>query len=248
MNRLAVSGVSFTYRRSFWRSFTGSHRSVIGPIELLLDHGFYALVGPNGSGKTSLMKLLAGILLPDEGRIVVHKGDQKEEHPWIKQYVGYVPQLISVYEQMRVKEYLTYIAKLKLVSDESIHRSITEALKSVRLTEEATRRIEQLSAGQRRRLMIAQALLGPSHILLLDEPFTGLDIEEREQILQLLSSLAADRIIIAAHHLLDMKNPPFRELISMREGRIIDRIAMKEVLRQGTLEDYYFSIQSSANW
>ncbi len=166
--------------------------------------GATAILGPNGSGKTTLLRLLATLTQPETGSIRVDVLDPTVpvERTAIRRRLGYVAQSNGLPDRMRVSEFCDYVGALKEIGPDRLRRRWSAwALDRVGLTGVAGDRIRTLSGGMRRRLAIAQALLGGPDLLVLDEPLASLDAEQRGEITGLLAMLAADaNIIVATHH------------------------------------------------
>ena len=178
----------------------------LSDINLEINTGMFGLLGPNGAGKTTLLRILATLLTPSRGRVTVDGFDVADAHQkWaVKQVLGYLPQELGLYPGLTVSEFLDYIATLKnlhhpLVRAEAVDRVIQLAgLRSV-----AYQRIQSLSGGMKRRVGIAQALLGTPKLLIVDEPTVGLDPEERVRFRTLLARLAADCVVILSTHIVE---------------------------------------------
>ncbi len=183
---ISMTGVS--------RSF-GELRAVNG-VDLTLGRGeIYGLVGPDGAGKTTLMRLLAGALAPDSGSIRVMGLDVANEPDRIRERVGYMPQLFGLYADLTVYENLRFFAMLFGVKKRREER-IEELLEFVRLTEFRNRRADNLSGGMYKKLAIACSILHRPDLLLLDEPTNGVDPVSRRDLWALLFSLAADGVAV----------------------------------------------------
>ncbi|PID82528.1 MAG: multidrug ABC transporter ATP-binding protein [Clostridiales bacterium] len=157
-------------------------------VSLDIDSGIFGLVGPNGAGKTTLMKCILG-LYSYSGEIEYDKGSM----------LGYLPQSFDVLRELKVKEALEYLSALKKVPFSDVDR----VLDFVSMKEEKNKKMKHLSGGMRRRIGIAQAILGSPKILVIDEPTAGLDPEERIRFRNILSALSKDMIIIVSTHIIE---------------------------------------------
>jgi len=166
--------------------------------------GATAVLGPNGSGKTTLLRILATLTQPQVGSIRVELLNPSVplERTAIRRRLGYVAQSDGLPGRMRVSEFCDYIGALKEIGPDRLRRRWSAwALDRVGLTDVSGDRIRTLSGGMKRRLSIAQALLGGPDLLVLDEPLASLDAEQRGEIAGLLAQLAANaNIIVATHH------------------------------------------------
>jgi ABC-2 type transport system ATP-binding protein len=172
-------------------------------VSLRLDRGIIGLLGPNGAGKTTLLSILATVASPDSGRLTVLGFDPAEpaQRLEIRRRLGYLPQDLGYHRHFTVAAFLDYVAILKEITDSRTrHAEVARALAAVGLTERAGHRIRTLSGGMRRRLGLAQALLGGPDLLVLDEPVSGLDPEQRLRFRELLSRLPGDPVVLLATH------------------------------------------------
>lgn len=173
---------------------------VLNDICLHIPVGMYGLLGENGAGKTTLMRILSTILEPTSGNIKMNNIDIKDKRN-IREIIGYLPQEFSVYPNMSVYSALDYLGILAELPKKVRRERINHLLKQVNLEQEKNKRFKNLSGGMKRRFGIAQALLNNPKVLIIDEPTAGLDPEERLRFYNLLSELAADRIILLSTHI-----------------------------------------------
>ena len=166
--------------------------AALADLDLELAPGITGLLGPNGAGKTTLIRILATLLAPSAGEVRVNgwraanPGDRVE----IRRRLGYLPQDLGLYPRFTVFEFVDYLAILKELDDPADrHRRVRAALAAVELEDLAGRKIRTLSGGMRRRVGIAQAIVADPQLLLLDEPTTGLDPEQRMRFRQLIAGL-----------------------------------------------------------
>jgi ABC-2 type transport system ATP-binding protein len=172
-------------------------------VSLRLDRGIIGLLGPNGAGKTTLLSILATVASPDSGRLSVLGFDPAEpaERLEIRRRLGFLPQDLGYHRHFTVAAFLDYVAILKEITDSRArHAEVARVLAAVDLTGRAGHRIRTLSGGMRRRLGLAQALLGAPDLLVLDEPVSGLDPEQRLRFRELLSRLPGDPVVLLATH------------------------------------------------
>lgn len=170
------------------------------PGRLTLERGVTLLVGPNGSGKSTLLEMLSTAAMPDEGEIWYRDRRVMEDLAGIRGMIGYLPADFQPYSHMTPRRFLQYMAVLKGV-DPGIE--VEEKLARTDLVPVCDIKIAKLSEGMKRRLGIAQALLGSPEVLLLDEPLTYLDGVERRKMIEFLTQYARGRTVVAASHELD---------------------------------------------
>jgi len=171
-------------------------------IDINIKRGMFGLLGKNGAGKTTLIKILATVLKYDSGEIKMC-GYNLANDKYVRGYIGYLPQELIMYEDMLVYDMLEYLCILSEIDKDKRDSEIIEKLEMVNLLEKKTTKIKELSGGMKRRLGIAQALLGDPLILLFDEPTTGLDPEERIRVRRILTELAEERIVIVSTHIVE---------------------------------------------
>lgn len=206
-------------------------------VTLEIGAGMFGLLGPNGAGKTTLMSILATLAKPTSGSVHVDGWDVSDhEQQWlIKSILGYLPQEPGLYPELTGREFLQYMATLKGFHDRGERRAEAQRLlEAVGLQEYADRRTKTLSGGMRRRLGIAQALIGDPNLLIVDEPTAGLDPAERVRFRTLLSNIAADRIVILSTHIVEDVAATSNDLAVLNQGRLLFRGSPAELTRHAT--------------
>jgi ABC-2 type transport system ATP-binding protein len=182
-------------------------RSALGVTDLVLRPGIVGLLGPNGAGKTTMLRLLASTLPPTTGRITVAGHEVTGTHAErtaARRAIGYLPQEVTFPRGMTAFGFLDYVAVLKeWNATDTRHREVQRVLGLVHLAERATTKVARLSGGQRRRLAVAQALMGDPRLVILDEPTTGLDPEQRASLRGILSGLLGT-VLLATHQTEDV--------------------------------------------
>ncbi len=172
-------------------------------------------LGPNGAGKTTTMRLILGYLLPTEGKVSINNLNPLKNRVEVLKQIGYLPENNPLYQEMKVQEYLEFIAKIKEATN------ISEIVSRVGLQEVMSKKIEELSRGYKQRVGLAAALLGDPEILILDEPTSGLDPLEQEKIKDLIESLARKKTIIFSTHILSEAEAIATKLIIINQGKIL---------------------------
>ena len=178
-------------------------RAALKNVSVTIHSGMYGLLGRNGAGKTSLMRILATLSAPSSGEISMNDISIKETAK-IREIVGYLPQDFSFYRNMSVYGAMDYLGLLSNIPDKIRKKRISALLEQVNLKENVRTKVKALSGGMKRRLGIAQALLHDPQILIVDEPTAGLDPEERIRFRNLLSEFAEDRIVMLSTHILSL--------------------------------------------
>jgi ABC-type multidrug transport system ATPase subunit len=228
------------------KTYRGGVKALNG-ISLDIGMGMFGLVGPNGAGKTTLMRILAGLLRPSSGRVVAFGHDMSNSSGRMaaKANLGYLPQELGLYPNLNAYEFLDYMAILKGVTDSSERKQqIDDLLEKVRLTDVAKRRLKTYSGGMKRRIGIAQALLGNPRLLIVDEPTAGLDPEERVRFRNLLADMALERTIILSTHIVEDISQSCNDLAVMRDGQVLFRGSPSNLIEQA--RGHVWMITSSA--
>jgi len=190
-------------------------------------------LGPNGAGKSTTMKLLTGFLAPTSGTALINGHDLRTEPLACRQAIGYLPEELPLYLDMRVDAYLDHVARLKGVAPARRRAEVVEAIESAHLTANAKRHIRKLSKGNRQRVGLAQALLGRPPILILDEPTSGLDPSQVENFRALVARLAPDHAILLSTHILSEVEATCSRVVFILGGRTIADESI-ETLRRRT--------------
>lgn len=187
-------------------------------ISFCVGSGVFGLLGHNGAGKTTLMKALVTVLSPSAGTIRVCGFDSRKQGNEIRERIGYLPQELAMYPSLSVFDFVNYMAELKGIHDK---KAVNEVLEQVEMLEFSKRKIKQLSGGMKRRVGIAQALIGNPQILVVDEPTAGLDPEERVRFRGLLSRYAREgRTVLLSTHIVEDVHQLCGELAVLRKGRL----------------------------
>jgi ABC-2 type transport system ATP-binding protein len=180
----------------------GRTRALDG-VSLDLATGVTGLLGPNGAGKTTLLRILATVLAPDRGDVTIlgHDPGRPEGRLAVRRVLGYVPQEPGYHRNFTAFEFVDYVAILKEMTDRRArHDDVRRVLDLVGLTSVMHTRIRKLSGGMRRRIVIAQALLGEPRVLVLDEPTAGLDPEQRLRFREVVSQVAESHTVLLSTH------------------------------------------------
>ena len=207
------------------KTYRGRVRA-LNSVSLTIGTGMFGLVGPNGAGKTTLMRILAGLLRPSSGsaRVFGHDLATHDGRQAAKMHLGYLPQELGLYPNLNAYEFLDYMAILKGITDRGERqRQIADLIDQVRLTDDASRRLKTYSGGMKRRIGVAQALLGSPRLLIVDEPTAGLDPEERVRLRNLLADMASERTIILSTHIVEDISQSCNDLAVMRGGSVVFR-------------------------
>jgi ABC-type multidrug transport system ATPase subunit len=173
-------------------------------LNLEIPNGMFGLLGPNGAGKSTLMRILVTLMKPSSGKVTINGTlDLAKNRREIRSMLGYLPQDFSFFSKLKTYEFLDYAARLAGMKNGATRRTAVELmLEEVGLFEARDRNANKLSGGMKRRLGIAQALINDPKIIIVDEPTTGLDPEERIRFRNLLSTISTrDVTIILSTHI-----------------------------------------------
>ncbi len=192
-------------------------------VTLNIATGMFGLLGPNGAGKSTLMKILATLETPTSGNVFIDGADIHSQRRQIRASLGYLPQFFGVYPQLTGAEFLSYIGRLNGVPARRLHNTVLQMLENVGLAEARDRKAKTYSGGMLRRLGIAQALIGNPRLLIVDEPTTGLDPEERIRFRNLLTEISRDKIIILSTHIVGDISSTCEDLAILAKGRVAYR-------------------------
>ena len=190
------------------------------------------LLGHNGAGKTTIMKMVTGFLEPDQGTISVAGLDISEHRSTIQAKIGYLPENCPVYLEMTVIDYLEYAAGLKGMTGTDCISGVRYAIEKTELAEKATQTINTLSRGYRQRVGVAQAILTQPEVLILDEPTNGLDPSQILHMRDLITELSKHSTVIISTHILQEVQVLCDRVLILRDGRMALDSTLKD-LNQG---------------
>src|ERR1700677_431709 len=207
----------------------GKVRAVDGIDLAVYPKEVYGLLGPNGSGKTTTLSMLAGILRPDSGQVRV--AGIPVTHSAARARLGLVPQEIALYPQMTAAENLAFFGRMQGMTGKTLRTRVDEVLEIVDLTARAKQRVERLSSGMKRRVNIAVALVHSPDLLIMDEPTVGVDPQSRNAILDQVNALAAagTAVIFASHYMEEVQRLCNRIAI-IDAGKILATGTVRELL------------------
>ena len=192
-------------------------------VSLKIGSGMFGLLGPNGAGKTTLMRILTTLMNPSDGWVFVDGLDIRKSRREIREMLGYLPQDFSTFSKLTAIEFLDYSARLAGLSNRRKRmNAIEKMLENVGLYEARDRQANKLSGGMKRRLGIAQALIGDPKIIVVDEPTTGLDPEERIRFRNLLADMSReDVIIILSTHIVGDISSTCQDMAMLHNGEVV---------------------------
>ncbi len=193
-------------------------------VSLDLKPGLFGLLGPNGVGKSTLMRTLATLQKPDSGVITFNGQDIVKNPDIVRRQLGYLPQDFGVYPRMSAEALLNHIGILKGLSNKKEREAqVHQLLHNVNLFKFKTASVATFSGGMRQRFGVAQAMLGDPKILIVDEPTAGLDPFERQRFLDLLSEAGEEKIIILSTHIIEDIRDLCPDMAILGEGELVAR-------------------------
>jgi len=235
------------------KRFAGT--TAVDHLDLTIPQGeCHALLGPNGAGKTTTLRIVAGLVRPDEGSVSVLGHDVATDAAGAKRELAFLPDDPLVYDKLTALEYLEFVAGLwSLAADEAGHRA-EELLRWLDLWPQAHQRAESYSRGMRQKLALAGALIHAPRLLILDEPLTGLDAAAARQVKDLLvARVRAGCTIVLTTHILEIAERLAERISIIQRGRIIAQGSLDALRAQAertgsgsTLEDVFLQLTSSA--
>lgn len=179
------------------------------------------LLGHNGAGKTTIMKMISGYLEPDQGTAVVDGIDLTQEPSRVQQGLGYLPENLPVYPEMTVADYLDYVADLKGLKNPIKISELKRVITATAINAKLLAPIATLSRGYKQRVGVAQAILGQPKLLILDEPTNGLDPQQTQHMRELIRELAEDATVILSTHIMQEVDAICSRVLMLRAGQLV---------------------------
>ena len=201
-------------------------------------------LGPNGAGKTTTMRILAGALSYDKGQVKICDVEVNEDPMLTKSFVGYLPEQNPLYQDMYVKEYLLFIAEIYGLGKEKLNR-VNELIDKVGLRSEFHKKIGQLSKGYRQRVGLAQALIPNPRVLILDEPTTGLDPNQLEEIRSLIREIGKDKTVLLSTHIMQEIKAICNRVIVINKGVIVADYSDLSKIKDFAEDSLHFEVEFS---
>ncbi|TPW16355.1 MAG: ABC transporter domain-containing protein [Halothiobacillaceae bacterium] len=204
----------------------------VNDVSFSIEKGeIVGLLGHNGAGKTTIMKMLSGYLEPSAGQIEIDGLTMADARTRLQQRLGYLPEALPLYPELSVADYLDYAAQLKGLNGAAARDEIRRALRATDITDKLLAPIATLSRGYKQRVGVAQAILGRPQLLILDEPTNGLDPTQTHQMRELIRTLSKEATVILSTHIMQEVEAICSRVLIMRAGELaVD--AQLESLRQ----------------
>ncbi len=207
--------------------------TAIDHVDLDIPKGIFGLLGENGAGKTTLMRVLTTVLKPTDGTVILDGILYSEgNYEKIQRKIGYLPQEIELYPNLTVQECLEYMGDLSGIPKIECRKKIEYYLKKTSLVEHRKKKMKQLSGGMKRRVGLVQDLLNEPEFLIVDEPTTGLDPEERIRIRNLLVDFSENRTVLFSTHVVEDLAATCNQLAVMNQGYFLYAGSMKDLVEE----------------
>ncbi len=209
---IKVEGLSKRYARTL----------AVDDISFEVEKGqIVGFLGPNGAGKTTTMRVLTCFLPPTSGTAKIAGFDVLEQALEVKRHIGYLPETPPLYPDMEVRDYLTFVGRLKGLSSSDLAKRVNDVCERCAIVDVKTKLIGKLSKGYRQRVGLAQAILHNPDVLILDEPTSGLDPKQIIETRELIRSLAGDHTIILSTHILSEVEHSCERVIIINQGKLV---------------------------
>jgi ABC-2 type transport system ATP-binding protein len=214
--------------------------TALDALDLTIPRGrVFGLLGPNGSGKTTFLRLIAGYVLPSSGRLFVAGIDAVTDSLAARRRIGYVPESSPVYGHMRVREFLRFMARLRGVDELRVREAVDRVIEQMTLGAVVNKPTRSLSRGFRQRTALAQALVHEPDLLILDEPTNGLDPRQIIEMRSLIHALAGKHTVLMSSHILGEVSKTADQVAILLNGRLL---GVRAIADTPDLEDWFLSL------
>lgn len=228
-------------------SITKSFASTVAldGLNLRVNKGeILGLLGPNGAGKTTTMKIITGFWHPTSGQVLVEGLDVIKKPEQAKRKIGYLPETVPLYEDMKVFEYLKFMAEMRDIVPDSLLTRIKEVAERCGLSKVIGQPIAQLSKGYKQRVGLAQAIVHDPDILILDEPTSGLDPNQIVEIRELIKEIGKSKTVIFSTHILAEAAATCDRVVIINQGRKVAEGTPDELVNRASRQVYYLELEA----
>lgn len=205
------------------------------------DGEVVGFLGPNGAGKSTTMNMITGFIEPTSGQIIINGNDISKKPKKAKKQIGYMPENVPLYYELTVKEFITYMAELKLVKRKERNAEVQKVMEETGLIDVQKKLIRNLSRGYKQRVSLAGALVGNPDVIILDEPTVGLDPKQITEIRGLIKELGKKHTVILSTHILSEVSQICEKVVIINKGKII-AVDTPENLEKNTKEKNSISL------
>ncbi|MBD3247659.1 ATP-binding cassette domain-containing protein [Candidatus Falkowbacteria bacterium] len=219
----------------------------IGENKILSDISFsvkqgeiLGFLGPNGAGKTTTMKIITSFWQPDSGSVKIDGLDVSKDSLKTREKIGYLPETVPLYEDMKVHEYLKFVAEMRNIKKEKIKDRIKEVAESCGLSSVMDKTIDQLSKGYKQRVGLAQAIIHNPDVLILDEPTTGLDPNQVSEIRRLIKEIGREKTVIFSTHILGEVEATCDRVVIINNGQITGEGSPEDLAKKADPREVYY--------
>ena len=194
----------------------------VNNINFEIEEGeIVGFLGPNGAGKSTTMNMITGFIEPSSGKIIIDGYDISKRPKKAKRQIGYMPEGVPLYNDLTVKEFITYMAELKKVPSKEKKQKVQKAMEDTGLVDVENKLIKNLSRGYKQRVSMAGALVSNPKVIILDEPTVGLDPKQVTEIRSLIKELGKEHTIILSSHILSEVSQICNRVIIINKGQIV---------------------------
>lgn len=212
-----------------------ANNKILDNISFAVNQGeVLGFLGPNGAGKTTTMKIITSFWTPDSGEVMVGGLNVAKDSLKIRTKIGYLPENVPLYDDMRVYEYLKFVSEVRGISKNRIKQRIREVAEACGLKSVIRKPVEELSKGYKQRLGLAQAIIHDPDVLILDEPTTGLDPNQIVEIRDLIKRIGKEKTVIFSTHILSEASAICDRVVIINNGQIVGEGTPEELTRKAS--------------
>lgn len=210
----------------------GNHAAV-NDLSFTVETGkVVGFLGPNGAGKSTTMNMITGYIAPTEGEVLIDGIDIMDEPELAKKNIGYLPEIPPLYSDLKVREYLSFVAELKKVSKKDRDIEVHKIMSKTKTLDVSERLIKHLSKGYKQRVGLAGAMMGNPDILILDEPTVGLDPSQIIEMRELIRELSKNHTVLLSSHIMQEISAVCDEIIIINEGKMITKDTPENITKK----------------
>lgn len=210
----------------------GNHAAV-NDLSFTVETGkVVGFLGPNGAGKSTTMNMITGYIAPTEGEVLIDGIDIMDEPELAKKNIGYLPEIPPLYPDLKVREYLSFVAELKKVSKKDRNIEVHKIMSKTKTLDVSERLIKHLSKGYKQRVGLAGAMMGNPDILILDEPTVGLDPSQIIEMRELIRELSKNHTVLLSSHIMQEISAVCDEIIIINEGKMITKDTPENITKK----------------